>query len=224
MKKIIHQIYGFIVKISKSYSRKNLYGFLDSAIKKYCRSGQKIINIGAGGEIKKVLVNNKLDFKEIDIDKSRKPDYICSIEKMDIFEDASVDVFFVMEVLQYVNPFNAVKEVEKKLKPGGIIIGSSPFVFPIHDEPYDFYRYTKYGLMNLFQNFEKVELVERNSYLESAYVILLRLVNVGTKGQIMAGVLMLPVFLLFAPFVWLFSKLVTNKQSTTGYFFIFRKR
>lgn len=224
MNKILHQIYALLVRFSKSYSRKNLYSLLDSSIKKYCHKDHKIINIGSGGEIKKVLVKNGLNFKEIDIDKNRKPDYVCSIEQMDVLEDGSVDIFFVMEVLQYVNPFNAVKELEKKLKPNGMIIGSSPFVFPIHDEPFDFYRYTKYGLAHLFQNFRLVELVERNSYIESAYVILVRLVNVGTKRQIFIGALLFPLFLIMTPFVWLLSLIVTNKQSTTGYFFIFQKR
>lgn len=130
-----------------------------------------------------------------------------------------------MEVLEHVkNPFNAIKEIQRVLKPGGIIIGSTPFVFPIHDEPHDFYRYTKYGLRNLFKDFECIELIERNSYIESIYVILLRLLNIGNKKQKMVGILLSPVYFILLPFMALVSLLVTNKQSTTGYFFIFKQR
>lgn len=198
---------------------------MSSAIKDYCDKGQYIINIGAGGEIKRVLSDYNLKFKEIDIDKKRKPDFVCSVEDMSIFEDHSVDIFFCMEVLEHVkNPFNAIKEIKRVLKPEGLIIGSTPFVFPIHDEPYDFYRYTKYGLRNLFQDFECINLIERNSYIESIYVILLRLLNIGNKKQKVMGILLSPFYFLLLPFVIIISRLVTNKQSTTGYFFIFKKR
>lgn len=217
--------YKILIKFSKSHSRKHLYNFTISAIKKYCDKDQYIINIGAGGEIKSILFNHGLKFKEIDIDEQRKPDFVCSIEDMSIFQNNSVDIFFCMEVLEHVkNPFNAIKEIQRVLKPGGIIIGSTPFVFPIHDEPYDFYRYTKYGLRNLFQDFECIDLIERNSYIESIYVILLRLLNIGNKKQKMVGILLSPLYFILLPFMALISFLVTNKQSTTGYFFIFKKR
>lgn len=217
--------YQILIKFSKLHSRKNLYRFMTSAIKEYCNRDQKIVNIGAGGEIKKILSCYNLNFKEIDIDEKRKPDFVCSVENMPIFKNNSIDIFFCIEVMEHVkNPFNAIKEISRVLKPNGIIIGSTPFIFPIHDEPYDFYRYTKYGLRNLFENFDQIKLVERNSYIESAYVILLRLLNIGNKKQRLISVLLCPFYFLLLPFVILTSFLVTNKQSTTGYFFIFKKR
>ena len=213
-----------LINFSKKHSRKNLYEYLISAIKKYYRENDKVISIGSGGPIKKTLLEQKIKFKEIDIDRERKPDYVCDIEKMDIFEDDSVDIIFCLEVLEHVrNPFNAIKEIERILKTGGLIIGSVPFVFPIHEEPRDYYRYTKYGLLNLFQNFECVELIERNSYVESIGVILLRLVNIGSRRQRFIGALAFLVYLLLGPFFAILSCLVKNKQSTTGYFFIFKK-
>jgi len=224
MNKKIYFVYDLLLRFSKLYSRKNLYGLLDLAIKKYCRPNYKIINIGAGGEIKKILLKRGLDFKEMDINERRHPDYICSVESMDIFPDESIDIFFCMEVLEHVkNPFNAIKEIKRTLKPGGMIVGSTPFIFPMHDEPHDFYRYTKYGLVNLFQDFKKIELAERNSYIESIYVVLLRLINIGDKKQRLVGTLLLPIYLLLAPLVFLLSGFITNRQSTTGYFFIFQK-
>ena len=37
-------------------------------------------------------------------------------------------------------------------KPGGQIFCSSPLYFPEHQKPYDFFRYTHYGLRLLFEN------------------------------------------------------------------------
>ena len=166
-----------------------------------------------------------VSFKEVDRDAKRNPDYVCNMENMSIFTDNSIDVYFCMEVLEHVqNPFAAVAELSRTLKPGGVIIGSTPFIMPLHDEPYDFYRYTKYGLHYIFKDFIPLKLVERNSYLESVYVVVLRLLNIGTKKQKIVAIALSPIFILLLPAVLIFSPLITNKQSTTGYFFIFQKR
>jgi len=203
------KIYSFLIRFSKLHSRKNLYKFLTQAIKKLPLQNKRIINIGSGGQIKELLIKHNIRFKELDIDKKRKPDYVCSVEDMPIFKDNSIDIFFCMEVLEHVkNPFKAVQEMERALAFGGIIIGSTPFMMPIHDEPYDFYRYTKYGIKNLFKSFKKIRLIERNSYIESIYVILLRLMNIGTIKQRVIGILLYPIIfltLLFASSLYLVS-------------------
>jgi hypothetical protein len=38
------------------------------------------------------------------------------------------------------------------LKPNGFFIVSGPFVWEMHEEPYDFYRFTKYGFRQLLEN------------------------------------------------------------------------
>ena len=46
------------------------------------------------------------------------------------------------------------------LKPGGIAILSVPFLFRVHGDPNDFRRYTKAGLLGLFENFIDLEITE----------------------------------------------------------------
>lgn len=217
--------YTLLLMFSKHFSRLNLSHLLKKAIDAYCKKDMVIISVGSGGEIKDILTKKDVRFKEIDIDKKRKPDIVCSVEDMHMFKTGSVDVFFCMEVLEHVkDPFKAVQEMLRVLRPGGIIVGSTPFLFPLHDEPHDYYRYTRYGLQHLFRECKQITLVERNSYLASVYVVFVRLINTGTILQRLIGVLLFPFYLLFLPFVVLFSSLVTNKQSTTGYFFTFRKK
>lgn len=225
MKKFIDKIYGSIfIRYSKFFSRHNFKQFVLINAKKI-KKNKVILNIGAGGEVAELLKLVGLKFKEVDIDPLRKPDYIMSIENMDKIKSNSIDVIFCMEVLEHVaNPFKAVSEIQRVLKKNGIFIGSTPFILSIHDEPYDFFRYTKYGIRNLFSEFEELYLTERNSYIFSIYVLALRLVNIGNYKQRFIGVLLFPFLVLLLPFFYLVSLLVTNKQATTGYNFIYKKK
>ncbi|AEH06043.1 methyltransferase domain-containing protein [Methanothermococcus okinawensis] len=231
MKTFIKLYSKTFIKFSKIFSRENLYNYLDESIEKYILQNPdfntcnlKIINIGAGGGISYHL-KKKIKCIEIDIDEKRKPDLVLDIQNMNIIDDNSIDIIFCLEVLEHVrNPFKAVEEIKRILKPGGIFVGSTPFIMPIHDEPYDYFRYTKYGILNLFNEFKCLELKERNSYIKSWYVILVRLLNIGNIKQRLIGIILFPFMLLLLPFILLFDKIITNRQSTTGYFYVFRKK
>ena len=47
------------------------------------------------------------------------------------------------------NPEAAVAEIERVLVMGGVLVVQVPFVYPLHDAPFDFQRWTRYGLTRL---------------------------------------------------------------------------
>ncbi len=64
--------------------------------------------------------------------------------------DNSVDVVVSIQVLEHLsNPQQAVKEMTRVLKPGGHLFMTTPFCQHEHQQPYDFYRYTQFGLQHL---------------------------------------------------------------------------
>lgn len=76
-------------------------------------------------------------------------------------ESATFDAAICTAVLEHLEePEKALKECYRVLKPGGTAIYSVPFIWPIHEEPRDFYRYSRYGLKYLFEKvgFQIVEL------------------------------------------------------------------
>jgi SAM-dependent methyltransferase len=76
----------------------------------------------------------------------------------------SYDTVISTQVLEHVEkPWIMVKEIGRILKEGGICILSAPFIVPYHADPNDFFRYTKNGLISLFEN-EGFEVVECESY------------------------------------------------------------
>lgn len=63
------------------------------------------------------------------------------------FADASFDGVLCLEVLEHVaNPRAMLREVARVLKPDGRAWLSMPFLYPLHDAPFDFQRYTEFGL------------------------------------------------------------------------------
>lgn len=66
--------------------------------------------------------------------------------------DDSFESALCTAVLEHLEePELAINECYRVLKPGGIAIYSVPFIWHLHEEPRDFYRFSKYGLRYLFE-------------------------------------------------------------------------
>jgi SAM-dependent methyltransferase len=69
------------------------------------------------------------------------------------FADAAFDAVVVSNVLEHMpDPVLTIAECYRLLKPGGLFIAHTPFLMELHDEPYDFYRYTKYAAHRLLED------------------------------------------------------------------------
>ena len=86
--------------------------------------------------------------------------YIGDICKYNpVIADDSYDFIVCTEVLEHtLQPFNAVTEIRRLLKPGGLVFISVPFNFRIHGPLPDCWRFTEHGLKVLFSEFHILEL------------------------------------------------------------------
>ncbi|WP_197901560.1 class I SAM-dependent methyltransferase [Rhodocytophaga rosea] len=67
--------------------------------------------------------------------------------------DASIDCAMATEVFEHCPDLHIVlEEINRVLKPGGILFFTVPFLWPLHDVPYDEYRYTPFALNRCLQN------------------------------------------------------------------------
>lgn len=66
------------------------------------------------------------------------------------FADASFDTVLCTQVLEHVeNVELAAAEIARLLRPGGCALITVPFLYPTHEAPYDFQRFTYLGLRGL---------------------------------------------------------------------------
>lgn len=62
-------------------------------------------------------------------------------------EDASLDGVLSTQTLEHVpNPTRIINEWARVLRPGGYLLLTVPFIWPEHEMPFDFQRYTTNGL------------------------------------------------------------------------------
>lgn len=76
------------------------------------------------------------------------------------FRDGTFDVVLCSSVLEHLEePEAALRAAARVLAPGGHAVYATPFIWHIHEEPRDFYRYSRYALEHLFAKagFEDIE-------------------------------------------------------------------
>jgi len=144
---------------------------LDKKVSKYV-SDLKTLEVGAfGSPSYGKYFTNKIG---LDIRPGPGVDVVGSVYELP-FNDNEFDNVLLMVVIEHLEePQKAILEIKRVLKPGGKILVSVPFMFPMHDTPNDFWRFTKYGLMYLFKDWEIVEVSAETSFNETFAVILQR--------------------------------------------------
>lgn len=212
----------------KKITRKNLENFL-----KHHATNEYILDIGAG----KVNTNHSYttffpNRLTIDIDPKREPDVVGDVHQLP-FEDASQSFILCTEVLEHCHtPQKAVDEMYRVLKPNGTLILTTRFVFPLHDVPHDYFRYTKYGLQYLFRNWEIQELVPETATFSALGALTQR---IGFQTNLRGGKITKSMVYIFAFFMNHLNGLIANEYGniqkteeddhilTTGYYIVCTK-
>ncbi len=128
-----------------------------------------LLDLGCGRmPYKKLIVENSPVTKYIGMDIAN-PVYEQHVFKPDCFWDGiniplpneTIDTTILIEVLEHTpNTVNILKEVNRVLSPDGIVFITVPFLWNLHDVPYDEYRYTPFSLERMFKEagFTSVEI------------------------------------------------------------------
>ena len=141
--------------------RRRIVGFVTEAAQA-TRAGARVLDAGAGeAPYRELFVH--CDYVTSDWAKSphagaRHADIVASLDALPLHE-GSFDAVLCTEVLEHVaNPSSVLRELYRVLAPGGRLWLTVPFAAALHEEPYDYYRYTRHALRALLEDtgFEEV--------------------------------------------------------------------
>jgi SAM-dependent methyltransferase len=141
--------------------RSNIVDFMKYVAQVYANKPGKLLDIapqiheGATPFFEKFIAIDTFD-----IDPNSGCTYIGDIcRRNECIPDASYNYVVCTEVLEHtLQPFNAVKEIWRILKPSGFLFASVPFNFRIHGPLPDCWRFTEHGLRVLLKELSILEL------------------------------------------------------------------
>ncbi len=130
------------------------------------KPGAKILDAGAGPAPYKYLISHAV-YEATDFQKtSEHIDFVCSLEKIPRKKE-SYDAILSTEVLEHVeHPQKVLDEFFRILKKGGKVYLTVPQSWKLHQEPYNFYYFTKYGLASAFREagFKKCHITPKGGF------------------------------------------------------------
>jgi SAM-dependent methyltransferase len=204
---------------------------------KQLRNGMSLLDVGAGDcpykDIFTHITYKSADFGEAESVDFKEIDYFCPADSIPVSEK-SFDAILCTEVLEHVpEPKSVLIEFNRVLKNNGHLFVTTPFIYPLHMEPYDFFRYTPYAFKNLLKEagFEIVFITSRGGWIASVADTLLRRRYLtrpqrNVKSLLLYCFLFLPIFALpmlilrllpLRPLAWLDKNLDNEQTYTIGY-------
>lgn len=163
-----------------------------------------------------------------------RPDIFADASNLP-FADESVNTVVIFETLEHIaRPVDAISEIFRVLTPGGYLLLTVPFLYPLHDEPFDFTRYTCHGLRKELERVGfNIEYLEPSlGSAESAGLI----VSLNLGGMTLEAyrtrsisIVLLPLVVVMIPIVnlafWVLGKLMPSWRSIpAGYHVVAKKR
>lgn len=142
----------------------------------------KILDFGCGAKPYAGYFTHADEYIGLDIEKSG---HAHEDEQIDVyydgkripFEENHFDAVFSSEVFEHVfNLEEVLPEIHRVLKPGGKLLFTCPFAWPEHEVPYDFARYSSFGMKAIIerQGFTIIEQHKTGHFFEVVmqYIIL----------------------------------------------------
>lgn len=117
----------------------------------------KILDFGCGAKPYAQYFSHAAEYIGLDIENSGHPHLNEHIDvfydgKKIPFADNSFDSVFSSEVFEHVfNIEEVLTEIHRVLKPGGRLLFTCPFAWPEHEVPYDFARYSSFGINHIIK-------------------------------------------------------------------------
>lgn len=138
-----------------------------------------LLDFGCGSKPYKSLFRQATSYTGVDFENPGHPhvyeqiDYFYDGKRLP-FEGGRFDCIFCSEVFEHLfNLDEILPELNRVLKPGGKMLITCPFVWPEHEKPHDFARYTVFALKSMLENngFETLVIDKAGDFFTAIYQI-----------------------------------------------------
>ena len=161
----------------------------------------KVLDFGCGSKPYESLFLKAENYIGVDIEESghnhnnSKVDSFYDGKKLN-FDDNYFDSAVCLEVFEHIfNLDEVLLEIKRVVKPQGKILVSIPFAWDEHEKPYDFARYTSFGIKHIIEKngFEIIYLKKTTTYFLAVCQILIAYIyqHVFPKNNIINLILQL---------------------------------
>jgi len=174
---------------SPAYTIDNL---LMKTVKKFLNPSLLTLDVGCGeAKISKAYSRKSLYYgidveKRIDVHLAKQINFRIYDGKCMPFADDTFDQLLSMEVIEHVDNLDEILlEMFRVLKPKGKIIITVPFMWPEHEMPFDYRRFTANGLVRAMEKygFKSQQIIK----LGSAPVLTIFCINVRNRLRSILG-------------------------------------
>ena len=171
-------------------------------------SHMRTLDIGCANSPYASLFPNRVGF---DVHAEKGVDIIGDAHTLP-FQDEEFEQILCTEVLEHLHtPQQALDEMRRVLKKDGTLILTTRFMFPLHDTPDDYFRYTKYGLQYLLRDWKILTLQEESSTIETFSVLLQR---IAFQTDVCGGKFTKAMLIVLARVVKFFQGLIKKEYGT----------
>lgn len=182
-------------------------------------SGGRLLDVGCGTKpyesFFKVNAYIGLDYHKEGANANPKADAFYDGGRFP-FKKAEFDFALATEVLEHVfQPDFFISEIHRVLKPGGLCIITVPFLWDEHEQPYDYARYTSFGLRALVQKhgFEIVEQQKTGNFISAlGQLFCTYLYYYFSRNKLLYRVALPLVFAPLQIFILLLAKILPRNQ------------
>lgn len=212
---------GPVPKRRASWRRNSSRFHLDRVNREFASNipeGALVLDAAAGAQPYRDLFAHtryeSADFEQVDKDYARST-YVCDLTSIPV-EDGRFDYILFNQALEHMpEPHDVLVELNRVLKPGGLMLCTAPFFYEEHEQPYDFFRYTRFAHEHMFPKAGFA--VERIDWLEG-YVGTVAYQLESAARLLPRGIFWLPIRALFAILSVLFHRLdMRRPHKTSGY-------
>jgi len=204
---------------------------LKQQVKKYSHYIKgKVLDVGAGkfSRYRSLFACDK--YIKMDVEKSNNIDVLGSAENIP-FDNETFDSIVCTQVFEHLKvPNKAAREIHRVLKKDGYCLITVPQINELHEEPNDYFRYTNFGIAEIFQRngFQLIKCDQRGGFFTAISQMQIRYLI--DKFDLYKKSLISRIFSKLARLygglmIWLdkIDQSKANKKHALGWLFIFKK-